>query len=305
MDSIEARHQLGQDDLTVADVLRVVTRLFAAHGLDSPAVDARLLLARALNATSADLIREPSRALTVTERATVEQFVDRRLAREPVSRIVGCRSFYGREFEVTEATLDPRPDSETLIEAALQIVHERGWRGRPIRILDIGTGTGCLLITLLAELPNATGVGVDLSSAALMVAQRNGQALGVADRADFVEGDGFETVTDTFDLVVSNPPYIPSADIAALDPEVRIYDPRLALDGGGDGLNVYRALRRKLIDVVPNGAIVVEVGAGQADAVGSLLSVAAGPQAAPFRTWTDLGGHVRCVAISTQSQPSH
>jgi release factor glutamine methyltransferase len=207
-------------------------------------------------------------------------------------------------FEVTPATLDPRPDTETLIEAALEIAREKDWLNKPIRILDVGVGTGCILITLLAELPNAIGVGIDISQSALEIAIRNANANGVSERATFRLGESLKRQSETFDLIVSNPPYIPAADIATLEPEVRNFDPHPALDGGADGLDVYRAFARELTAVLPSGAIVVEVGAGQAAVVAGLLTEAAGPRKKGPRFWQDLGGHVRCVAVETQHQPS-
>ncbi len=295
---------LGGSDVTVAGALTALIKAFARQGLESPAVDARLLVAEALQANAADLIRNPERVFTTAESARLHSYAERRLAREPVSRILGRRGFYGRAFEVTPATLDPRPDTETLIDAALEIAGERDWLLRPIRIVDVGTGSGCILITLLAELPNASGIGIDLSAAALEVARRNAFALGVSGRAVFVEGDGLTGLTGPFDLVISNPPYIPASDIAGLDPEVREFDPRLALDGGADGLDVYRLISSGLMGVVPSGVMMVEVGAGQAVVVGRLLTAAAGPRGKGPRNWTDLGGHVRCVAVETQHQPS-
>ncbi len=152
------------------------------------------------------------------------------------------REFYGRRFALSSATLDPRPDSETLIEAALGIAAREGWRERSIRILDVGTGTGCLLLTLLAELPLATGVGTDISGEALQTAARNATSLGVAERVHFAQADALGGIDGPFDLVVSNPPYIASGDIAGLSTEVRKYDPRVALDGGADGLDIYRRI---------------------------------------------------------------
>jgi release factor glutamine methyltransferase len=222
-----------------------------------------------------------------------------------VSRILGERGFYGRTFRITSATLDPRPCTETVIEAALAIAAREGWRERPIRILDIGTGSGALLLTLLAELPLARGVGTDISTDALSAAQANAAYLGVASRAlflnrrslDGIAGDGIE---GTFDLMVSNPPYIPSGDIAALDPDVRDYDPLGALDGGEDGLEIYRELAAGFVQLVPKGWVLLEVGAGQAEAVERIFREVAGEGClGEVSLWQDLGQHTRCVAIKT------
>jgi release factor glutamine methyltransferase len=296
----------GRDSaaITVAAAIIQLTKALWDADLDSPSLDARILVGEALHASAEDLIRDPDRVLSASERTTLQSYTTRRLGHEPVSRILGRRGFYGRMFEVTPATLDPRPDTETLIDAALEIATERGWRNKPVRILDVGVGTGCILITLLAELPNAIGFGVDVSPSALEIAIRNARAIGVSERASFRIGDSLKEQSQPFDLIVSNPPYIPAAVIDTLDPEVRNFDPRLALDGGADGLDVYRALAQGLETVLPCGAIVVEVGAGQATVVAGLLAEATGPRSKAPRFWTDLGGHVRCVAVETQHQPS-
>ena len=213
---------------------------------------------------------------------------------------MGEREFYGRRFTLSPATLDPRPDSETLIETAIDIAAREGWRERQIRILDIGTGTGCLLLTLLAELPLATGLGTDISAAALQTAAMNAASLDVAARATFALADMLDGVDGTFDLVVSNPPYIASADIADLSPEVREFDPRAALDGGADGLDFYRRIVADLGRVLDGWAI-FEVGAGQADAVAMLSQQAfVKTRRAEVTRHSDLGGHTRCVAVGLQ-----
>jgi release factor glutamine methyltransferase len=202
---------------------------------------------------------------------------------------------------LSTATLDPRPDSETLIDAALGLAAEEGWGNAPIRILDIGTGTGCLLLTLLAELPRATGLGTDISEAALTAARQNAQALGVADRAAFARHDMLDGIAGPFGLVISNPPYIASADIPALAPEVHRYDPRAALDGGPDGLDFYRRIANGL-EGVRGGWVLLELGMGQADAVALLLQQAfVKTLHAELRRYDDLGGHTRCVALRLQS----
>jgi release factor glutamine methyltransferase len=216
--------------------------------------------------------------------------VERRLAGEPVSRIVGIREFYGRPFHIDASTLDPRPDTETLIEAALSLVD----REKPVKLLDLGTGSGCILVTLLAELPRATGIGVDRSLAALSIARANAEALGVAGRARFVAGDWLGSVEDTFDLVVVNPPYLSAAEMAELSPEVGAHDPEEALDGGPDGLSAYRSIAPCLGAVLrPRGIALFEIGHTQAEAVSRLLAEAGlrlegGP-------WRDLAGRPRVV----------
>jgi len=277
-------------------------RLLDTAGIEEGVRDARLLLIAALCITAADLVRAPDRRLTDAEGQRLVAFAQRRMAHEPVSRILGTRGFYGRTFRITPATLDPRPCTETVIEAALELVDREGWRKTPLRILDVGTGSGALLVTLLAELPLATGVGTDISDDALAMARENAARLGVSPRATFLKRHVLDDVDERFHLVVSNPPYIPSGDIAALEPAVRVFDPLRALDGGTDGLDFYRALAAgRAAVVLPSGWMLVEVGAGQAPAVDAIFRDRAGRDAAlVLRRWTDLGQHVRCVAAKTQ-----
>lgn len=288
---------------TLGAVTRACQQALAAAGVDTPALDARLLVAAATGLGAADFLARPDRCVSVTERRRLAAFIERRCAREPVSRILGVREFFGRTFALSPATLDPRPDSETLIETALAIADEEGWRGRPTRILDVGTGSGCLLATLLAELPLATGVGTDVSAAAIETAIGNADRCGVGGRAKFAQHDALDGVEGLFDLVVCNPPYIPSSVIETLGVEVRDYDPLEALDGGADGLDIYRRIIPDLGlgRVAAPGWVVLEVGAGQAEAVVELLLQACGrTRQGEVRRRTDLGGHTRCVAMKIQ-----
>lgn len=249
---------------------RALGARFREAGLASPELDARLLVAAAARCDPADLIRWPDRPLDGAEAARLDAMAARRAAREPVSRILGRREFWGLDFALGPATLDPRPDSETLVETALALLANRPGR---LRILDLGTGTGCLLLALLSERPDARGLGVDCAPAAIDVARRNAAALGLAARATFQVGDWGENVDGPFDLVVSNPPYIPSAEIDQLEPDVYRYDPRAALDGGLDGLDAYRVIAPHLPRLLaPGSAVVFEIGAGQSDAVSALLA---------------------------------
>lgn len=289
--------------MTVRDAQAALGRALGEAGIEDPQRDARLLVAAALSATAEDLIRNPARRFDTAEAERLSSFAERRLAREPVSRILGVRGFYGREFRITLATLDPRPCTETVVEAALEILEEAGLRESPIRILDVGTGSGALLVTLLAELPQAVGVGTDVSDDALRAAQENAVRLGVASRASFLNRRDLNDIPGPFDVLVSNPPYIPSRDIPGLAPEVRVYDPEGALDGGADGLAIYRALARDLVRVVPQGWTLLEVGAGQAADVETLLRDGVGVALAELRMWQDLGQHTRCVAVRTHYYP--
>ena len=281
--------------------VRTAQRALAEAGVEDAGREARLLVAAAAGVDTAQIISHPEQQLSGDTQTKLQSMLARRCAREPLSRILGGREFYGRRFVLSPATLDPRPDSETLIEAALDIAEREGWRDRPIRILDIGTGTGCLLLTLLAELPLATGLGTDISAAALQTATLNAASLDVTARTTFVLADMLDGVDGPFDLIVSNPPYIASADIAGLSPEVRKYDPHAALDGGADGLDFYRRIATGLERVLRGWAI-LEVGAGQADAVALLLQQTfVKTRRAEVTRHSDLGGHTRCVAVRLQS----
>jgi release factor glutamine methyltransferase len=290
----------GFAGLQAREALALLTRMLAAAGIEGATRDARLLLLAALRIDGADLVREPGRLVDARAAGTLTDFARRRAVHEPVSRILGARGFYGRTFRITPATLDPRPCTETVVEAALAIAEREGWRNKPIRILDIGTGSGALLLTLLAELPMATGVGTDISIEALDAAQANAVQLDLTSRAEFLNRRSLERIEGTFDLLVSNPPYIPTSDIAGLEPDVRCYDPFGALDGGADGLDIYRELASGCGRVVPRGWVLLEVGAGQAEMVERIFRQTAGENCLGEVTlWQDLGQHPRCVAIET------
>ena len=292
---------------TVDGTLRRTVATFREAGLETPGLDARLLLEAALGLDSVSLLREPGRVLTVADVATIQEMAARRLRREPVSRIVGRRWFYGLEFEIDPATLDPRPETETLVEGVLTRLREHGLAdGRPLRLLDLGTGSGAILIALLVALPSATGLGTDISPAALAVARRNASRHGVVNRAEFGNADWLAGVDRLkFDVIVSNPPYIATGELPALEAEVARYDPRAALDGGTDGLAAYRALISAVpAFLAPTGLLVVEVGAGQDQQV-SRLCEDAGLVAEPTTPlWKDLSGHVRCVAATPRLDPN-
>jgi len=240
-------------------------------GSETAFLDARLLLQHVCAIEHVDLIRDPDRALTADQWAHLRDSAARRLAGEPVSRIVGTRGFWGLNFQLSPETLDPRADTETLVDAVLTAVSARGTT--PRRILDLGTGTGCVLIALLSALPDAAGVGTDLSQEAVATARANALHAGISDRVQFLRADWLAGLDAQFDLVVSNPPYIPRREIAALSPEVREYDPVVALDGGADGLDAYRAILKDLDRVISPGTLVAfELGYGQCEAVADLLT---------------------------------
>ena len=287
--------------LPLAAARRMIAPLLAARGIDEPEREARILIEIAAGLTPERVLLEEARALTTAEAEALHSAVTRRLADEPLSRIRGSRAFYGRDFQVTPAVLDPRPDTETIVEQVLDWASETGGRQRPLRLLDVGTGSGCLLVTLLAELPAATGLGTDVSPEALAVAEANAARHAVLGRARFARHRSLDGIAGPFDVLVSNPPYIPSGDIEYLEPGVKKYDPTGALDGGPDGLAVYRELARDAAIVIPAGLIALEVGAGQAEKVARLFQEALAGRVARLTVTADLGGHRRCVALLTQS----
>jgi release factor glutamine methyltransferase len=290
---------------TLGAAVRAATLRLRRAGIDSAGDDARRLAAAVLGLDGAEVLSAPERPLGDEEVRRLACAIARRARREPASRILGAREFYGRSFALSPATLDPRADSETLIAATLALVGDEGWLSAPLRILDVGTGSGCLLVTLLLELAHATGVGTDISPAALATARSNARALAVAERSRWVAADALAGLAGPFDIMVSNPPYVRSADIARLAPEVARYDPHAALDGGSDGLAVFRRLAEGVAGLVPDGWIVLEVGHDQADAVAALLSSpGALGSGARLRVFTDVAGMRRCVAGRTRKLPA-
>ncbi len=265
-------------------------------GVATPELDARLLLCHAACLSHEAYIARAREPLRPDAAARLDGAIARRLKREPVARITGTREFYGRPFALGPAALDPRPDTETLVEAALDLVVTKGWQAKPLKLLDLGTGTGSILVTLLAELPGARGVGTDLCPDALVVAAANARAHGVASRASFIAGDWLEAVAGRFDLILSNPPYLATREIAGLAEEVAAYDPRLALDGGPDGLAAYRRIAARAREALAEeGRLLVEIGPAQSDAVAEILE---GAGLRPEETGSvrrDLAGRPRVV----------
>ncbi|MCX7298614.1 MAG: peptide chain release factor N(5)-glutamine methyltransferase, partial [Hyphomicrobiales bacterium] len=260
---------------TVAAKRHAVTDTLRQAGIESPDIDARLLIGHALGLDRTALMINGDRHLRTDEVVAIDALAARRLRHEPVSRILGRKEFWSLPLDVSDAVLVPRPDTETVVEAALDCIARDNLRLAPLRILDIGTGSGALLLALLTELKNGNGVATDISPAAIAVARGNAERLGLSPRCTFVVCDIAGGVTGPFDLIVSNPPYIAHADIAALEPEVRDHDPALALDGGIDGLDAYRAIASQAIHLLaPCGRLIVELGAGQEPAVRDLFSKA-------------------------------
>ncbi|MEO5335877.1 MAG: peptide chain release factor N(5)-glutamine methyltransferase [Magnetospirillum sp. WYHS-4] len=281
--------------VTVGHALAEVAVRLAAAGIDNPRLEARLLVAAATGMLPTALFAHPEIPLGPGPAEALAALAGRRTAREPMSHILGQREFWGLPIRVSADTLTPRPDSETLIEAVLAWL--KGRKAEALRLLDLGTGSGCLLLALLHELPRADGLGIDASPDALAVARGNGEALGLADRATFQEGNWGQGREGPFDVIVSNPPYIPTADIAGLMPEVRDHEPRRALDGGPDGLDAYRALLPDAVRLLARGGgLFLEVGAGQADTVAT-LGKALGLRLLEVRN--DLAGISRCVAFAS------
>jgi release factor glutamine methyltransferase len=256
----------------IAAARRIVTARFEAAGIESPALDARLLIGHAMSLDHTAIASSAARALDETERQAIAKLATRRLAGEPVARILGVKEFWGLPFALSPATLVPRPDTETVVEAALAAIGENR-RHEALRIADLGTGTGAILLALLHELPNASGIGTDIDEEAVETARRNAEAFGLSARADFVIADFGAPLDATFDLVVSNPPYIASHEIASLQREVRDHDPRRALDGGADGLDAYRAIARTIPQYLSkDGMLVVEIGIRRQADVTSILA---------------------------------
>ncbi len=256
-------------------------------GIELPELEARILLREFANVTDTDILIGH---IPDFDQTKLNEALSRRIAGEPMGRILGCREFWGRKFYLSPATLEPRPDTETLIEAVLKE------NKKPKTILDLGTGTGCILLTLLHEIPGATGIGVDLSLEACETAKQNAKAQGVDDRVSFIQSDWLENVEGKFDLIVSNPPYITSEDVENLESNVKDFDPRLALDGGKDGLDPYRNLLGTLKNVLAEGGVIFfELGKGQ---VPDIEEIAAAHGATLHAVYSDLGGVERVVKIS-------
>jgi release factor glutamine methyltransferase len=284
---------------TVADARRILAHSFRAAGIDTPELDARILVGHALGLEQAALAAWPERILTTAEAGAIDMLAQRRRAREPVARIRGVKEFWGLPFKLNAETLVPRPETETVVEAALAALGPD--TTRPLRVADLGTGSGVLLLTILSERPAATGIGTDTSAGALACARANAIELGLAGRAAFVCCDQGAALTGGFDLVVANPPYVAHDELATLQPEVRNFDPPRALDGGADGLAAYRVIAadaRRLL--APNGALVLELGAGQLGAVNAVLAESGLTAAGTPRL--DLGGIARALVVKALPQ---
>jgi release factor glutamine methyltransferase len=278
---------------TVENVRRMLTLRFRTSGLDSAELDARILVGSAVGLDLTGMIAAAGRLVTAAEAKHLEELARRRLAGEPVARILGTKEFWGLPLQLSAATLVPRPDTETVVEFALEMLQPAP--DRRLRVADIGTGSGAILLALLHELPDAYGVGTDISVAALRMASHNAADLGLDRRAAFVACDYASALSGTFDLIVSNPPYIRSAEIAGLSIEVRDYDPLRALDGGPDGFGAYRTLIPQAAQLLTQGGVlVVEAGHGQSGDIQGLMVTAGLVREKPPKA--DLAGVRRAVA---------
>jgi release factor glutamine methyltransferase len=272
--------------MSLRAALLAAQKALAGAGIEGAGTDARVLVAEAAGVPRDRLTLHLGDEMDAATRARLDAMLARRLAREPVARILGRRSFWGRDFTVTADVLDPRPETESLIAAALD-------GPAPARLLDLGTGSGCIAVTLLAEWPGARGVATDISDAALTVAAGNAGRHGVAARLDLVRADWFDGVTGRFDLIVSNPPYIALSEMPGLAPEVRDHDPRGALSDGADGLGAYRAIARGMAaHLAPGGRVLAETGAAQGPQITALFAQAG---LAEVRILPDLDGRDRVV----------
>ena len=286
---------------TVEMARRALSTHFGNGSIESAELDARILVGAALGLDLTGMIAAANRHLTSEEAARLENFARRRLDGEPVARILGTREFWGLPLKLSAATLVPRPDTETVVELALEMLRAAPRPHQPLRIADIGTGSGAILLALLSELPDAFGVGTDISEDALQTARSNAVGLKLVDRTGFVACDYAAALSGPFGLIVSNPPYIRSAEIAGLATEVRDHDPRAALDGGTDGLDAYRALIPQAARLLaPAGVLVVEVGQGQSADIEGFMT--ASGLTLPVPAKADLAG-IRRAVVGRQLPP--
>lgn len=281
---------------TLAEALAAARGRLADAGIADAARDARTLVSGLLNLSATALVTDGDRFLTEEQAAAVSVAIGRRVAREPVHRILGHRAFSRLDLMLSPETLEPRPDTEVLVDTLVPYAQAIVARANGCRILDLGTGTGAICLALLDLVPGATGVGVDVSRGALETALRNADMNGVADRFEAVESDWFAAVTGAFDIIVSNPPYIVRSVVETLDEDVRLYDPVIALDGGDDGLDAYRAIAAAAGDHLrENGLVAYEIGYDQKDTVTAIMREEGFERIAAAE---DLGGNDRVLVFS-------
>lgn len=285
----DKQNPINFHEMSVETARRAIVAAFREAQIETADLDARLLLQAAMGCDATALARAPEAPISEAQAEILNDYIAQRLRHKPVSRIMGQREFYGRDFKINERVLDPRPDSETLIDEVLSLTDDT-----PIRLLDLGTGSGCLLISLLAEREDWTGLGADVSPQALDVARANADALGVAARAEFVESDWFKNIARRFDVIISNPPYLGPGEMEWLARDVMDYDPHLALYGGSDGLDPYRLITAQSADyLADDGFLVFEIGALQGRAVSALMVEAGFAQ---VKITQDLAGRDRVVS---------
>ncbi len=289
------RHLPLSPETTRLEALKRLGEAFRSVGIETAQRDARLLTLDAVGIDHPDLIRAPRESIGAEAAEKLNAHAARRVAREPVARILGEWEFWSLPFKLSPDTLVPRPDSETVVAAALIALGARRHENEGVRVLDLGTGSGCLLIALLHEMPGASGIGIDLSPGAVETARSNARLNGVDARAEFRLSDWTAEVEGTFDLVVSNPPYIVDSVLEGLEPEVRVHDPRLALSGGADGLDAYRRIIALLPSVLaPGGVAALEIGSDQADSVTALATEAGFAVDGPY---ADFGARPRALVL--------
>ena len=284
------------ESATIGTILQHVRCRLTAAAVDTPDIDARVIVEFVLDLDWAGLVRDHDRPVAAHEVEQIEHLVARRLNHEPVAYLVGTREFWSLPFRVNTSTLIPRPDSETIVEAALALAREKinPSENDDLTILDLGTGSGCLILALLSELEQARGIGVDCSAGALEIARENAQRLGLINRVDFIEGDWARDIERKFDLVVANPPYIAESDLSRLAPDVFQFEPHAALCGGPDGLDVYRRLAKELpLLVKPGGYILLEIGIDQREDVEQIIFD--GSHLMFLYAFPDLAGTIRCL----------
>jgi len=275
--------------MTLTEIKRALISQFHEAGMETPDLDARVLLMSATGFTHTDLITRDKEVFPADKIELISNYAARRIAGEPVDHIVGYREFYGREFKVSKDVLSPRPETEMLVDSALDILKDK----HRARILDLGTGPGAIMISILAEALKVEGVAVDVSGAALGIAQENAVTHNVSDRLTFLQGSWFTPVSGRFDIILSNPPYITAVAMEALDTEVKGFDPDLALRGGEDGLAAYRSIIDEATQhLTPDGILLFEIGYDQGQSVSDLLSKA---DFTDISVHKDLSGHDRMI----------
>ncbi|MHA6645683.1 peptide chain release factor N(5)-glutamine methyltransferase [Mesorhizobium sp. A623] len=283
----------AQAPTSLAALHREARRILSDAGVETPVLDARLLVEHFSGTTRTQAITEPGRLVDVAVVEAINQALQRRISGEPVHRILGFREFYGLRLHLSAETLEPRPDTETLVEAVLPLVRAVVARNGKCRILDLGTGTGAIALALLATVPEATATGVDISGDALATAMRNAAKLGLADRFMALQSDWFSKISGRYDVIVSNPPYISSIDVQNLQVEVRSFDPHRALDGGEDGLDAYRIIAGQVEKYLEaGGCVAVEIGSTQKHDVANVFAMAGFTVAEAF---CDLAGNDRAL----------